>query len=216
MKRNCMIVNLERSYPSIYGLPVVNKIDTLVFSVTYPASGCESSCRDACCSGGATMDMRAFKALVTHRSAQRFASIPWEGYDFTEDRYSPGGKGCYTRFDGGRCMFQNEDWGCSIHSYCAEEGLDVHELKFFTCCLFPVEVNRIGDVHDVLTAGYEMRHPQYDLPCKRNGDTPVYDVAKRDIEYYYGAELIREIEALRLKCAREPGGGRSGACEGSL
>jgi hypothetical protein len=143
------------------------------------------------------MDIHTFNTLLKHRKAAAFEGISWEGYTFEKDIYSPGGMGCYTRFDNNRCMFQNPSWGCSIHSYCLEKQIDVHELKFFTCCLFPVEVNKIGDIQNVLTAGYEMRYPQFDLPCKKRGDTSVYEIAKNDIEYYYGRELIVSIENLK-------------------
>jgi hypothetical protein len=197
-----MIIELDRDYVSRYGLPLVNKIDTLIFTTTYPKDGCTTACKDICCSGGATMDIFAFNRLVKHSNAPEFKTITWEGYAFEADVYSPGGAGCYTRFDGNRCMFQNDDWGCAIHSYCLKHKIDVHELKFFTCCLFPVEVNKIGTVHNILTAGYEMRYPQFDLPCKKNGGTPVYEIAQPDIEYYYGRELIGAIEHIKEEFIR--------------
>jgi hypothetical protein len=195
-----MIITLNKSFESRYGFPIINKIDTLLFTTMVPKNSCSKSCADICCSGGATMDIETFNKLLKHKDAPIFKDINiiWEGYDFQPDEdYSPGGKGCYTRFDGNRCMFQNKDWGCSIHTYCLENKIDVHELKFFTCCMFPVEVNNIGEDKHILTAGYELRYPQYVIPCKQNGDTPVYEIAKNDIEYYYGNGLIEVIEKLK-------------------
>lgn len=192
-----MIIKLKKDYENRNGLPVINKLDTLIFSTTYPSSGCVRACKDVCCSGGATMDIYTFNKLIKHRDAPIFKGIIWEGYNFENDPRSTGGKGCYTRYDNNRCMFNNDDWGCKIHTYCLEQGIDVRELKFFTCCVFPVEVNKIGDVHNILTAGYEMRYPEFDLACKKNGDTSVYQIAKPDILYYYGDELISEIETIK-------------------
>lgn len=194
-----VIIALNREYPSRYGLPVIAAVDTQIFTTLFPISGCGPECRDACCRGGAIMDIRAYDALRGHRQADIFRAIEWDVYAFQDDPYSPGGKGCYTRFDNGRCMFQNPDWGCSIHSYCLRQGIDVRELKFFTCCLFPVEVNKVGDTHHVLTAGYEMRFPEFDIPCKKNGDTPVCEIARQDILYYYGENLIRILDDLGKK-----------------
>lgn len=94
-------------------------------------------------------------------------------------------------------MFQNDIWGCGVHSYCLEQEIDVRELILFTCCLFPVEVNKVDDCPHALTARCEMRYHRYDLPCKRDGDTPVFEVAKPDIEYFYRKEIIDEIESIR-------------------
>ena len=180
---------LGNNFRSCFGLPIINKIDTLIFSTTYTSAGC--------CSGGAAMDIHTFEKLVKHRAAPDFAGITWEGYTFKEDVYSPGGKGCCTKFDNDRCMFQNPDRGCSIHSYCINNNIDIHELKFFACCLFPVKVNKIGEIHHILTTGYEMCSPQLDLPCRTTGDTSVYETARKDIEYYYGRALITEIEKIK-------------------
>ncbi|MCU0723654.1 MAG: hypothetical protein MUC63_08570 [Planctomycetes bacterium] len=200
-----MLVDLKKTYESRGGLPRIEKIDSLIFSIAFPQGSCGPACRDVCCSGGATMDIVAFERLLKHRNEPAFEGVVFDGYRFEKDSYSPGGLGCYTRFEGNRCTFQNRSWGCSIHSFCLANRIDVRELKFFTCCLFPVEVNKIGDVRNVLTAGYEMRHAEYDLPCKKNGGAPVFDVAKGDLEYFYGGALVAEIEEIR----------RSLRCEGS-
>lgn len=192
-----MIIKLQKNFTNHAEFPIINKIDTLIFSTRYPKKECSPQCNNVCCSGGATMDIYTFNKLLKHRHAPIFRSIVWEGYSFQDDPDSPGGKGCYTRFYNNRCMFQNSDWGCSIHTYCLQNSIDVHELKFFTCCLFPVEVNKIDGVKNILTAGYELRYPQFDIPCKKNGDISVYESAKNDIQYYYGEELIYEIEKLR-------------------
>lgn len=199
------IKELSRSYGCRLGEPPVERVDLSIFTRAYPSASCfDIGCRDICCTGGATMDRVMFDRLIPHRS--NFPGIPWEDFRFEPDPYSPGGQGVYTLFEGGVCMFQNralrvrdEARGCGIHSWCLERGLDYRELKFFTCCLFPVEVNRIGDAEFVLATGYELRVDGYSLPCKDAGTSTVYREARENIAYYYGEDLIAELDALEAE-----------------
>lgn len=87
------IIRLSHACPSIRGLPLIDLLDTLVFTLRFPRSGCGPSCADVCCSGGATMDILAFDKFLAHRNAWAFERIRWDGFDFRDDIYSPGGKG---------------------------------------------------------------------------------------------------------------------------
>jgi hypothetical protein len=194
-----MIQKLSQDYKSICGLPVISFVDTEIFTMRYPETGClEMGCRDVCCSGGAIMDYIHFNKLRKTFGSTLPVSIDWDSFHFIEDPYYPGGMGCYTLFDNNRCMFQREEGaGCIIHAHCIERGIDFREYKFFTCCFFPCEVNTVGLYQNVLTPGYELRYPEFDLPCKKGGRTTVYEKAKEDITYYFGPILIEELETYK-------------------
>ena len=193
---------LKQSYPSIHGYPVIEKVDTEVFTRNFPFRDCLAvDCADICCSGGATMDISSFDKLLAYR--EHFPWIDWTGYDFREDFYSPGGRGCYTRFPDQRCMFQTPGGrGCAIHAYSLQNGIDYRTIKFFTCCLFPCEVNKVGPDENVLTAGYELRYQsRFNLPCgQQPGGESIYRVCRENLQYYYGAELIGELDQLQTTC----------------
>ncbi|MBN2441887.1 MAG: hypothetical protein JXJ04_11085 [Spirochaetales bacterium] len=194
-----MILQLTKAYKSIHGLPVVSYVDTDIFTQNYPETGClEMGCQDICCSGGAIMDSVTFKKLREVDEEDLGVHIDWETYEFDDDPCYPGGKGCYTTFTNNRCMFQNKNgFGCIIHSYCLKKGIDFRELKFFACCIFPCEVNNIGEYKNVLTPGYELRHDEYNFPCNKTGNTTIYENAKNDILYYFGSSLIEELETIK-------------------
>ncbi|MBN1409219.1 MAG: hypothetical protein JW969_00145 [Spirochaetales bacterium] len=190
------IIDLKRIYESRLGLPLIERVDMSIFLKPYPLKNClQTDCADICCSGGSTMDIATFNKLLPYRSD--FPSIPWDDFNFEPDECSPGNTGCYTLFDNGICMFQNPGArGCSIHTYCLNNALDFRELKFFTCCMFPCEVNRLENIPHVLTAGYELRMDGFSLPCRDTGQSTVYATARETIGYYYGQELLDELDRL--------------------
>ncbi|MBN1700216.1 MAG: hypothetical protein JW881_22080 [Spirochaetales bacterium] len=194
-----MVLKLSQPFPSRYGLPVVINVDTDIFTTPYPSAGCiGTDCRDRCCSGGAIMDIVAFEKLKNFRESERFKDIKWDDFAFEKDPCYPGGIGCYTPIMNGMCVFKNrETRGCGIHSFCLERGIDYRELKFFACCIFPVEVNRIGEKTNVLTAGYELRNEGFDIACKTEGGSTVYESARDDIRYYFGDVLIDILDDMK-------------------
>jgi hypothetical protein len=106
--------------------------------------------------------------------------------------------GYYTPIVDGMCVFKNRNSrGCGIHSFCFEKGIDVRALKFFACCIFPVEVNKVQDETNILTVGYELRHEGFDIDCKFTGDSTVYECAREDIDYYFGKGLIDVIDDVK-------------------
>jgi hypothetical protein len=194
-----MAITLSKPYPSRYGLPVVDGIDTDIFSTRYPSFGCMGMhCNDICCSGGAVMDIIAFNKLKAFSGCKEFEKMVWEGLAFEKYPYYPGGMGCYTPIVEGMCIFKNRaSRGCGIHSLCVKNGIEVRELKFFACCIFPVEVNRVQDEPHILTVGYELRHEGFDFDCKFAGDSTVYECAREDIDYYFGRELVDVMDEVK-------------------
>jgi hypothetical protein len=190
------IIKLKKEYRNIYGLPIISYVDTRIFTLRYPETSClDLGCRDICCSGGAIMDIVAVNKL---KGRGLFAYAEWNSFTFERDPYYPGGKGCYTPVKAGRCIFQNPlGSGCAIHSYCLQNRIPVQELKFFACCLFPSEVNTVDQYENVLTPGYELRHPDYSFPCKNTGTSTVYDMVLKDILYYFGLSLVDELEVIK-------------------
>jgi hypothetical protein len=75
-----------------------------------------------------------------------------------------------------------------IHSYALGRGLDYHEIKPMVCSLFPV------------TFDYGLLHPSNEivdrsLQCIDDGPT-LYRGVRDEIAYYFGAELVAELDAL--------------------
>lgn len=84
------------------------------------------------------MDIVAYTNLMLYRHESEFAGIPWKDFNFNDDPYYPGAKGAYTDIQAGICIFKNPEKGCRIHQYCVSKNMDIHKLKFFACCMFPL------------------------------------------------------------------------------
>jgi hypothetical protein len=112
---------------------------------------------------------------------------------FTElaiaDAEFPTGHHVRTRTSGGKCVFlQRGARGCAIHAYALEKGIDYHELKPLVSTLFPATFE-----HGVLVASSEVADGS--LICGGAGPS-VYDGARGELDYYFGAEFVAELDAL--------------------
>jgi hypothetical protein len=75
-----------------------------------------------------------------------------------------------------------------LHSFALERGLDYHELKPMVSSLFPV------------TFDFGLLHPSNEiedrsLQCWGDGPT-LYQGVRGEIEWYFGAGLVAELDAL--------------------
>jgi hypothetical protein len=92
-----------------------------------------------------------------------------------------------------------------LHKYALEKNLDVHEIKPMVCTLFP-----ISWFEQTLTVADEVE--ENDIICLTPGPT-CYRTARADLEYYFGAELVTELDAAEKRALAEAAA-RGGAPRG--
>lgn len=193
-----MIHSLSRPYTCRGGAPVIDRVDTAIFVRTYfmDCMGC-SYCHDSCCQYGADVEGDVMPRIAAHvEELERYTGVPrsrwWRGGDeveWTTDGEFPGGRQTRTQVEGGACVFRSRTArGCMIDSYALSRGVDYHEIKPMVCSLFPV------------TFDYGLLHPSNEivdrsLQCIDDGPT-LYRGVRDEIAYYFGDELVRELDAL--------------------
>lgn len=153
-----------------------------------------SYCRDSCCQYGSDIDVENVARVEAHAAEiEKFTGVPrdrWFTGEWNDDREFPGGRQTRTRVENGACVFLNRAGrGCMLHSFALERGLDYHELKPMVASLFPV------------TFDYGLLHPSNEivdrsLQCIDDGPT-LYEGVRSEIEYYFGAELASELDAMK-------------------
>lgn len=189
-----MIVPLSRSYVARTGLPVVDRVDTRLFTEIFFSACMDCTfCHDSCCQYGATVETPLMEALLARKDVLepvigRPASEWFDGRLRTDAEY-PGGQFTRTRVFDNRCVFLNRSGrGCLLHSYALQNQIPVQELKPLACNLFPFWWS---DGALVLPPEIEDR----ELVCLGEGPT-LYRSARSDLLYYFGEELIAELDAL--------------------
>jgi Fe-S-cluster containining protein len=192
-----MYRTLSRNYAPRVGVMVVDRIDPRLFTATYFHACMECTfCHDACCQHGATIDP-PFRDTILARAAElepivgRPAS-EWFTDDFIDDPdYATGGY-VRTRVFDRRCVFLNRKGrGCLLHGHALSQGIPVQEVKPLACNLFP-----IGWGEGALMVPPEIEDRE--LVCLGPGLT-LYRSARNDVLYYYGPELIEELDALEAE-----------------
>jgi Fe-S-cluster containining protein len=191
-----MIIPLSRPFASIEGVPVVSHVHTDIFTRTYfmHCMRCDF-CHDSCCGHGADIDEANLRRLEAHSEAlEACVGVPrerWFQSAYTEDTDFPGGRYTRTRVKKGSCVFLNRRGrGCLIHRYCMERGLDFHHLKPLVCSLFPLSFHE-----GLLIPSAEIFDDT--LQCLGPGPT-LYRGARKDVQYYFGPELVTELDALEV------------------
>jgi Fe-S-cluster containining protein len=189
-----MFVPLSRPFSSPTGAPVVDRIDPRLFTWTFFARCMDCTfCHDSCCQYGATVEVPLMEALLARRAelepVVKRPAEEWFDGRFRDDYEYPGGAFTRTRVFDGRCVFLNrEGRGCLLHSHALATQQPVHALKPMACNLFPVWWNE-GAI--VLPPEIEER----ELVCLGEGET-LYRSARADLRYYYGPELVEELDRL--------------------
>ena len=201
---------LSRAYICRFGAPVITHVDPRLFRLTYFGVCMDCTyCKDACCQYGADTEMPRVAALEQHQAElEQYLGLPrsdWfredeEDFGILDEIEYPGGK--YTRtqvaeLPEGRsphnewaCVFLDPSGrGCRIHRFALERGIDVHTIKPMVCLLFPASFN-----HAVLCPAYEFEFDD-ELVCRGPGPT-IYSSAKDDIRWYFGDEMIAELDRL--------------------
>jgi Fe-S-cluster containining protein len=197
-----MIVPLSRPYACRHGLPVVDRVDTRVYVWTYFAACMDCTfCFDTCCQYGATVE-----PATVERIRQRADVLePYVGYPreqwfhdwFKNNGDYPGGRYTRTRVIDGSCVFLNRHGrGCLLHRFALEQGVAVSDIKPMMCNLFPVlpENGVLGPPDEIVDGS---------LACLGRGPT-LYRSARADLEHYFGAELIAELDVLEAAVVGAP------------
>ncbi|MGL4423402.1 MAG: YkgJ family cysteine cluster protein [Gemmataceae bacterium] len=205
-----MVRPLSRAYVCRFGAPVLDRVDPRIFQLTYFGKCMDCTfCHDACCQYGADIEMPRVEALDKIKDElEAYMKVPreWWFRDDPEDvgilpepEY-PGG--AYTRtgvtdLPEGRsahneyaCVFLDPAGrGCMIHRFALERGIQVHEIKPLVCLLFPLSFDQA-----LLKPAYEFEVE--DLICQGPGPT-LYESAKDDVRWYFGEELVAELDAMQ-------------------
>jgi Fe-S-cluster containining protein len=188
---------LSRTYAPRVGVMVVDRIDVRLFTQTYFAACMDCTfCHDSCCQYGATIDLPMRDAILARAEELEpivgRPSSEWFGDDFIEDADYVGGGYVRTRVFDKRCVFLNRKGrGCLLHGHALAKGEPVQKIKPLACSLFP-----IGWGEGALTVPPEI--DDRELVCLGPGPT-LYRSARNDVLYYYGPELVAELDALEAE-----------------
>ena len=216
---------LSREYACVFGAPVLAAVDPRLFQLTYFAACMDCTfCKDACCQYGADTELPRVAALEgIAPELEAYLGVPrseWfredpEDFGTLDEPEYPGGR--YTRtqvveLPAGRsehnewaCVFLDPAGrGCRIHRFALERGIDVHAIKPMVCLLFPASFDK-----GVLCPAYEF-DLEDELVCQGPGPT-IYRASRDDIRWYFGDELVAELDAIEPEYAGKPAvpGGRA-------
>jgi hypothetical protein len=188
---------LSRAYPSVFQQPVIRAVDPAIFRYSY-FTHCMSCgfCKDQCCSYGVDIDVENMTRLMAlGPELEPLVGTPaaeWFTDEMTKDREFPGGASGRTAVRDGACIFlDREKRGCKIHAYCLDNDIDYHRLKPIVSTLFPLTFEG-----GVLTVSGEVEDGS--LVCLNQGPV-IYDGVRGELEYYFGAAFVAEIDALRAR-----------------
>jgi Fe-S-cluster containining protein len=188
---------LSRTYAAREGAPVVTHVAPRIFTQTYfqPCFGC-GFCNDSCCQYGVAVDLPNQARINAHAEgiAPMAGGKPdqwWKKNHYT-DKDFPGARAGDTEVVGRGCVFLRPDQrGCSIHAYCLDKGIDYHDIKPVYCSLFPLTVDSSYLVPSV-------ECDEKSLVCVDHGTT-LYRGSRDELLYYFGQELVDELDALEKK-----------------
>ncbi|HAD04125.1 MAG: hypothetical protein A2091_00345 [Desulfuromonadales bacterium GWD2_61_12] len=188
-----MIVPLTRKYLNRYHVPFITRVDSDIFTRTYHADCQSSGCVDDCCAYGVCVDKDNVSRILAHADRlETFLDTPrgeWFSGIFVDDDEYPGSAYMRTQVVDGACVFLNrQNRGCLLHAYCLQEGIDHHLLKPMFSSLFPLTVE-----DDLLRPSAEVGDDS--LACLDRGGT-LYRGSRGSLGYFYGEELLRELDAL--------------------
>jgi len=188
-----LIIPLHRAYPSIYGAPVLDRVDSVIFTARYfrHCMAC-NFCYDGCCYYGADIDTgNVARVLARADEIEKFcgrARAEWFEPEIRIDPEYPHGAYTRTRVENGKCVFlQQGKRGCGLHAFSLAHDADYHDLKPMDCCLFPLTFDK-----RTLFASEEVEDGT--LVCAGSGAT-LYQGARAELEFYFGAAMIAELDA---------------------
>jgi Fe-S-cluster containining protein len=192
---------LSRPYAARSGVPVIDRVDPNIFLDTFFSACMDCTfCHDSCCQFGASIEGPLVEKLRGMADElEPYVGVPradWFRDEMYEDDEYPGGLYTRTGVRGGKCVFLNRNGrGCLLHRYALEKGLDVHDVKPLACNLFPVLWDQGAFVTPEEIADRT-------LVCLGDGPT-LYRSARGDLLYYFGPELVAELDGLEARVLAE-------------
>jgi Fe-S-cluster containining protein len=195
-----MILTLSRTYVARKGAPAVDRVDTRIFHERFFSACMDCSfCFDSCCQYGATVEAPMVEAIRQRADElEPYVGVPCEQWfedGFQPDADYPDGRHTRTRVVDGSCVFLNRTGrGCLLHRFALERGLQVQSIKPMACNMFPVHCEE-----GVLIPPYEVQDGT--LVCRGAGPT-LYRSARNDLLYYFGPELVAELDTLEAAQAK--------------
>ena len=165
--------------------------ETLFHDRCFPDCLAFDACHDVCCSYGCDVDRAEVdRILVIKEELEPLLKIParrWFKQKWTKDADFPSGEFTRSRVRHGKCVFYAHNLrGCMLHRYATMKGIDPHQIKPMVCFLFPAT----WETGNLLVAGFLSG-----LPCSARG-VSVFEAQKREISYYFGRDLVTELEGL--------------------
>jgi Fe-S-cluster containining protein len=185
---------LARTYVARGGAPEVRAVDVAIFERRYygHCMAC-SFCGDSCCQHGVDVSVVERDRILAE--ADRLAPLvrapreQWFVPGEVPDADFPGGAATRTAVVDGGCVFLRAGArGCALHAFSLSRGEDYHALKPMVSALFPVT---FGD--GTLLCSEELVDGT--LSCTGDGPT-AYAMARGELGYYFGAELVAELDAI--------------------
>jgi hypothetical protein len=173
---------------------VVSEVEASIFTRRY-FGHCMSCgfCADACCQHGVDVSVvERDRILARAAELEPLVGAPpsaWFEEGLTADEDFPGSAATRTRVVDGRCIFLRRGTrGCTLHALSLETGGDYHLLKPIVSTLFPVTFGG-----GALLCSEELIDDS--LICAGEGPT-AYEMARSEIEYYFGEALVMELDNL--------------------
>jgi len=171
----------------------VHEVDDAIFVRRYYGHCMRCAfCADACCTHGVDVSIvERDRILSRSEELAPLARAPrerWFVEALTPDPDLAGGAGTRTAVVDGACVFlRREGRGCVIHGALLAAGEDYHALKPMVSTLFPVTFGG-----GTLLCSEELVDGS--LVCAGDGPS-AYEMARRELEFYFGAALVAELDA---------------------
>lgn len=193
------IIELSKTYVSKLGVRLTDYVNS-IFTLTYYGDcfGC-SFCGDECCTEGCFVEPEILhKINIEAKELVAFTGVESDEWFLEEKQFAK--EICEIEFTqtavkDGQCVFANmtssnsHTKGCGLHTYALSKGMDYHDIKPYHCALFPLLV-----WEEVLQPNLHL-DPYQNLKCLVPGKS-LYRGVRDELLYYYGAELVAELDAI--------------------
>ena len=188
------VLDLSRSFPSRYGVPLIRSVEAGIFTRRYFTHCLDCTfCHDWCCQFGVDVDLVHHRRILEHAAGiEALTGVPrdeWFDAEPDLDSEMPGGGSRRARVRDGACVFlDRRGRGCHLHAYALTRGVDYHDLKSIIDCLFPLT---FGDGLLCVTEEVD----DGDLVCLDQGPT-LYRGLREELRYYFGDDCVAALDAV--------------------
>ena len=195
METFTMIIKLSRNYKAIYGVPFIERVDSIIFHAKY-ISHCFSCdyCNDWCCQHGVDIDIENMSRIMEMaETIEEYVGInraEWFTRTMTDDLEFPGEKHGRTAIRGRGCVFLDPaERGCLLHRYAIEHEMDYHVIKPMISSLFPLTFDQ-GLLHGMTEV------EDGTIICKSDFGETLYRGVRNELHYYWGDEFVDELDKI--------------------